>query len=405
MFMMKNSFMLAADEVLSDEQTEIVTQAVHFVETNLQQDQKRIFVIEGGAGAGKSVVLLDIFKQIQEKNMQQNQQSSHYLLVNHAEMLKIYRDYAGSQPLFKKNQFLKPTSFINQMDKREAVADVVLIDEAHLLLTSPDRYNKFKQDNQLVEIIKHARVIVMVFDPKQVLKFKSMWDNQLLMRIIASYHPVIEHLTKQYRMTGQSEAVVKWINQLTQDRQVAQLTAVKDFDFRVYDDATAMYQAIQERNQQLGMSRILATTDYKYTVNRGTWYVTLDNFQLPWDQLDTGTTPWAMRPDTINEVGSVYTIQGFDLNYAGVIIGPSIQFDEQLQQLVIDPHLYEDKAAFRQLKGQSFNRQAKEELMLHALEVLLKRGRYGLYLCIADRKLRRHVLKQVSSELCFSDNI
>ncbi|WP_235697653.1 DNA/RNA helicase domain-containing protein [Corynebacterium diphtheriae] len=31
---------------------------------------------------------------------------------------------------------------------------------------------------------------------------------------------------------------------------------------------------------------------------------------------------WAEKPHTINEVGSIFTIQGFDLNYAGVIIGP-----------------------------------------------------------------------------------
>ncbi|AEX77669.1 DNA/RNA helicase domain-containing protein [Corynebacterium diphtheriae] len=35
---------------------------------------------------------------------------------------------------------------------------------------------------------------------------------------------------------------------------------------------------------------------------------------------------WAEKPHTINEVGSIFTIQGFDLNYAGVIIGPSVQY-------------------------------------------------------------------------------
>ncbi|CAB0667396.1 hypothetical protein FRC0522_02197 [Corynebacterium diphtheriae] len=35
---------------------------------------------------------------------------------------------------------------------------------------------------------------------------------------------------------------------------------------------------------------------------------------------------WAEKPHTINEVGSIFTLQGFDLNYAGVIIGPSVQY-------------------------------------------------------------------------------
>ena len=35
---------------------------------------------------------------------------------------------------------------------------------------------------------------------------------------------------------------------------------------------------------------------------------------------------WAEQPQTINEVGSTFTIQGFDLNYAGVILGPSVKY-------------------------------------------------------------------------------
>lgn len=137
------------------------------------------------------------------------------------------------------------------------------------------------------------------------------------------------------------------------------------------------------------MSRLLATTDYPYTVNRSIWYVTVDDFKLSWDQLDTGTAPWVLRPDTINEVGSVYTIQGFDLNYAGVIIGPSITFDEDKNKIVVHTEKYEDNAAFRQTKGHSFSEQEKEAIMLNALNVLLKRGRQELYICAADHALRR----------------
>ena len=35
---------------------------------------------------------------------------------------------------------------------------------------------------------------------------------------------------------------------------------------------------------------------------------------------------WAEQAHTIAEVGSTYTIQGFDLNYAGVILGKSVKY-------------------------------------------------------------------------------
>ncbi|GMA70417.1 hypothetical protein GCM10025879_16630 [Leuconostoc litchii] len=75
---------------------------------------------------------------------------------------------------------MKPTTFIHQMDKISTQADIVLIDEAHLLLTEPDPYNKFIQTNQLIEIIKRSKIIVIVFDSHQVLKFKSMWTEKNL---------------------------------------------------------------------------------------------------------------------------------------------------------------------------------------------------------------------------------
>ncbi|MGQ2287291.1 DUF2075 domain-containing protein [Leuconostoc suionicum] len=393
MFMEKNSFILSDEEKLSTEQAHLIQNVVDFANQGLKQGKKKVFIIEGGAGSGKSVVLFEIFKQLQHAVLNDESsalyQTNNYLLVNHAEIWKIYRDLAGKTEELKKKQFLKPTTFIHQMDKEQRRADIVLIDEAHLLLTEPDRYNKFNQTNQLVEIIKRSQVIILVFDSHQVLKFKSMWTNQRLEKIVSQYAPTRYQLSNQYRMLGNNEHIVQWIDNLTQNKEISTLGLVDGFDFQIFSNANDLYRMIQQQNKRVGMSRLLATTDYPYTVNRGTWYVTVDDFKLPWDQLDTGITPWALRPETINEVGSVYTIQGFDLNYAGVIIGPSITFDEEKNKIVVHTEKYEDNAAFRQTKGHSFSEQEKEAIMLNALNVLLKRGRQGLYICAADHALRR----------------
>ena len=51
---------------------------------------------------------------------------------------------------------------------------------------------------------------------------------------------------------------------------------------------------------------------------------------------------WAERSDTIREVGSIYTVQGFDLNHVGVVLGPSIDYDPLTGQLVVDIEKYKD---------------------------------------------------------------
>ncbi|MCB7112690.1 DUF2075 domain-containing protein, partial [[Eubacterium] rectale] len=61
---------------------------------------------------------------------------------------------------------------------------MVVIDEAHLLLSKPDHYNNFYHENQLLEIIKRAKVVVLVFDQYQVLRMKSFWTLDRLNELI-----------------------------------------------------------------------------------------------------------------------------------------------------------------------------------------------------------------------------
>lgn len=84
-----------------------------------------------------------------------------------------------------------------------------------------------------------------------------------------------------------------------------------------FDDGQPLYDLIKQRNQQYGLARMVATADFPYVVNHGTWYVTAGQLKLPWDKVNLTDDPWALRPETLNEVGSIYTIQGFDLNYTG----------------------------------------------------------------------------------------
>ena len=95
----------------------------------------------------KGVVLSFLFDQIQKLRHYKN---SNFFLVNHPKILKVYKQIAGPLPELLKKNFQRPTSFINQLDKKQEKADIVIIDEAHLLLSKPAHYNNFYHDNQLV---------------------------------------------------------------------------------------------------------------------------------------------------------------------------------------------------------------------------------------------------------------
>lgn len=134
----------------------------------------------------------------------------------------------------------------------------------------------------------------------------------------------------------------------------------------------------------------MATYDYPYKLDGQDHFISEGHFHLRWDRSKPeAKLPWAERADTIDEVGSVYTVQGFDLNYVGLILGPSVCYDEKSGELRLDPSCYEDSAAFMGREAIQDPQQAKERIMLNALHVLMTRAVKGLYIYAHDPALRQ----------------
>ncbi|KRM24266.1 DUF2075 domain-containing protein [Latilactobacillus graminis] len=380
---------------LTAQQQSIQEQVIQFCLANANAKQAT-FLIQGAAGTGKSVLLSNLFKTLQ--TLARKTPTSplygcqNYLLVNHPEMLKLYKSGVTPSSVLLKKDFQRPTTFINQAAKNQQSVDIVLVDEAHLLLTKPDPYNHFKQNNQLDEIQRHSRITILVFDEQQVLKVKSYWQQQQLTQRINLIPHQTAQLTQQFRIQAHS-SIENWI-QAFHHQQVLALPHDPHFEFKVFADANDLYQAIRFKNQTSGLARMLATYDFPATLNDGhDHFVETPTFKLRWDRYQpTAKTYWAEREDSIDEVGSVYTIQGFDLNYAGIIIGPSVTYDPQNDCLVIHPEYYEDQAAFAGASHLADPIAAKHRIILNSLYVLMSRARNGLYLYAIDPALQTKLL-------------
>lgn len=385
---------------LTNEQAQLVNRILAFTSQHLEAgNTPAVFTIYGDAGTGKSVVLSHLFNQLQTA-ARTDQTSPFYgtdncFLVNHPEILKVYKEIAGHYPHLLKKHYERPTSFINQLDKRDGHVDVVVIDEAHLLLSKPDHYNNFYHENQLAEVIKRAKVVILVFDQYQVLRMKSLWTPDRLTKLTNQYPHDDYHLKHQFRMTA-SDDLVAWMNQLTDGRVTALPKNARDhYDFRVFDDAEAMRKAIVQRDHEVGLSRILSTSGYPSTLDGGKHYIKEGRFKMPWDQYNYTSTPWAEIPQTINEVGSIYTCQGFDLNYAGIIIGPIISQANDSNQLLVHLDRYTDVESFKRRKDLTDPKEIKqleERMIMNALNVILKRGVRGTYLYAHDPRLRQTLI-------------
>lgn len=401
---MQNTIINSATEKLSPfktltaEQENLVNDILSFTTKHIkQQDYPAIFTVYGDAGTGKSVVLAHLFNEIQvaarTKEDSPLYQTTNYFVVNHPEILKVYKEIAGDLPQLYKKDFTRPTSLINQLDKKDETVDVVVIDEAHLLLSRSDPYNNFTYNNQLVELIKRAKVVILVFDQYQVLRTKTFWTKKQLEKITHQYPHEDYHLTHQFRVNA-SDDLLNWFNYFTDEEKILPFPedARHNYDFRIFDDAEKMRQEIVKRNNEVGLSRILSTTGYPSTLDGGKHYITEGKFKMPWDQYNYTSKPWAEIPETINEVGSIYTCQGFDLNYTGIILSPPITQIPGTNKLKVDPSKFTDIEAFKKRKD-LFNDQelneAKKRLFMNMINVLFKRSVYGTYIYAHDPLLRQ----------------
>ena len=383
---------------LTQEQQAVFNQIMEFSQNNLQCGKKGVFQLNGDAGTGKSVILTKLFLEIEKRH-----QTNNYFLVNHPELLKVYQANAGQFKVLRKNRFLRPTSFINTMHKKQQMADIVVIDEAHLLLSESDNYNNFRQKNQLEEIIKLSKIVILVYDQRQVLKLKRYWSQSLLDRIVSEQKVQFGRATLKTQMRMQApKKVVNWIDNLTINNRLLPLkdsneylTMDTEYDFRVYDDAQKMYQELKKKNDELGECRIVATADYPSTLDGKKHFVNEGEFHLPWDQYNYDQTTWAQKPETINEIGSMYTVQGFDLQYVAVIIGPTVTYAGN-NKIKVDVKKYEDREAFKSRHDYDLENidQIKRELILNSINILLKRGIKGCFVYFHDAEIFKTLKNQ-----------
>lgn len=253
-------------------------------------------------------------------------------------------------------------------------------------------------------------------------------------------------LLKQQMRISASDKVIKWIEDFASGRRIGAIPhdrtvykgrkKIRDaYEIKVFSSPVDLFLAIKEKAKEAddkGLSRVLATYDWAYKNNKhndldpdgmwnvelhleydGTWKMGLskeDNRGFEKDTDEVGSvrfchpwnyclvhpssskleeeTAWAEKPETIDEIGSTYTIQGFDLNFAGVIIGPSVKFRDD--KICFDASSSKNSQATNRRNG---TLDYSEMNLRNELSVLLKRGVHGLYLFAVDPELQAELLR------------
>lgn len=384
-------------------------------------DNGKLIIVRGEAGAGKTVLLSNLFYQLTTNEEVNDQKLDVHLLVNHKQQVELYKNIANKVEGLDEKKVWGPTPFINAKLKETQKVDVALVDEGHLLLTKGNQGYHTENKNHIKDLLECAKVVVLVYDPNQALQSDqiiedSQWQEMLSM--LNDKRDLIE-LKNQMRIDASKETV-KWIRSLVDEQIISKIPKDDKYEIRIFDKPLDLQKAINAKNKSdekdnfdNGISRIVAIYDWDYNgakrpTETDTWDVKIGDWRMPWnyelEQIDKKSTKhrsveykyetWAENRKTINEVGSTYSIQGFDLNYVGVIIGPSVKYRDG--KVIFDKTASKNKKAIQnRTMADGTKHNYADRLLKNELNVLLTRGVHGLYIYAVDEELR-NALKKAS---------
>ena len=386
-------------------------QIIDRIELAMAQSDKQIVFIDGEAGTGKTVLNSSTFYELFCRAERKNIPFNSYMVVNHEEQVKVYKDVYKKLGIEEEcgNVVSKATPFLNEHPEDDSV-DVVFIDEAHLLFTQGNQ--GYSGKNQLDDIVKKAKVTVIVFDENQILRMDQYWESQMIGKYRSKAIEQDNHitLTEQLRMQADKETL-SWIDDFTKNQTLKKIPK-GSYDIKIFDSPFDLEIEINGKasSEETKLSRLIANYDWDYKEGkrpedrlRKYWEVIAGEWHKPWNyELKKDLKPqekrkikdkaWAEQDHTIGEVGSTYTIQGFDLNYAGIILGKSVTYRDG-KIVFVPSESSNDKVHKRRTMSDGSMQNFGEELLKHELRVLMTRGVNGMYIYACDPELRKALLE------------
>lgn len=299
--------------------------------------ESKLIMVNGEAGSGKTVLMSNLFYELfQESSLGKNETVlsgiTPYLLVNHDQQLKVYKEIAKKLGINKKgeeNLVQKPTSFINNHSPENKV-DVVIVDEAHLLLTQGKQ--SYRGKNQLLDLLERAKVVVIVFDENQILLTEQVWESEYLDKLKheCNLNQNYIELKNQMRIHSGQETV-RWIRNIIDNNTIGDIPRdSKGYDLKIFNSPSEMEEEIIRRNnnEDMGLSRMVATYDWEYSQNNDPegelWKVTVGDWSMPWNfellkskykktkkskkSINDNSLAWAENPKSIEEIGSTFSV-------------------------------------------------------------------------------------------------
>lgn len=417
-------FKLSPFKALNQEQTITVEDILSGLFQDLGSDTNSRILIHGSPGTGKTVIAIYLMKLLSDiQGAEDSEQPegdsllSEFFAPGFPELLRTFRIglvvpqqslRKSIQEVFKKTPGLSADSVVTpfQVGQSGTEFDLLIVDETHRLSQRANmpsamkniEYREineklFEQDDptytQLDWINKQSKHQIYLLDSAQSVRTMDV-SKESLDALVNS----VDIETRSYRLSSQmrvqsDEDYVGYVRRVLSNEQ-PDPEHFKDYDLRIFTDFGKFVTAIRAREVETGLSRLLAGYAWKWNSkkDKGAYDIEIDEIRFQWNQTDVD---WVNSPNSINEIGSIHTIQGYDLNYAGVIIGRDLSYSPEFGEMRFDRSQFFDGKSIQRNKQRKFTDDELVTYVQNIYAVLLTRGMLGTYVYVCDPELRNYL--------------
>jgi DUF2075 family protein len=362
-------------------------------------DQKAVVIVHGGPGTGKSVIALNILAEAARKKKKVFYACKSKPFVSGLTNL-VGKE--GEKLISNLNRFIPSKVGENE-------GDLILIDEAHRIgKTSNHQFTPREHRTempQIDQIIRFAKTSVFFIDDLQNIRSVEIGSADLIKETAEKHGCSVDEISleTQFRCMGSND-YLKWLESAlgyTDEERILSKSEV--FDFKIFDSPKKLYSALLEK-EAIGKKNNPGKSNFARIVAGFCWPwsqkldsngelikdVVIGDFAMPWETHDKITPPkgyakwyeWAYKPEGIKQVGCIYTAQGFEFDYIGVIVGDDLAYDTETDTLIgnneatADPMLRRNK--------ENFDKHVK-----NIYRVLMSRGMKGCYVYFTNKHTQK----------------
>lgn len=307
--------------------------------------------------------------------------------------------------IFKSIYGLSPSQVLSPSDVTKKKYDILLVDEVHRLhqYKNISYMGTFKQNckklglttdaDELDWILKQTDCAVLFYDSMQVVGPSGIGFDQFDKKMADSFQKrMIAYFTllTQMRVQGGND-YIDFVKKILSGECTHKYNSNK-YSFKIYSDFAKFEKDMYAKEAEAGLTRMLAGYAWPWISKNDKTLkdIEIQGVKRMWNHCTEG---WVHTSEAIDEVGCIHSIQGYDLNYAFVILGSDIGYDKETEKIVVKPKNYFDKNGKR-----TANYEELLEYISNVYYVLMTRGIKGTYLYVCNDDLRDYLSQYIEME-------